>query len=307
MVNLMKCRMFNSLMVMASLTCPGCDVHTNINDMCFECDKESNESETVINRDNNRKSLRGKSTKKRRRAITSTVDSGATIHCIKDKHLFTHMNKDHKVRLKVANGKIMTGEGVGDCIMKLTGDDGKLHDVVLHNCVYSPHFSNNLISCRRLWIDSKISSHFDDKNYLKCTHTNTKYYFNFTNSFKLTSFRATHHINSSEECDSSTLHSRFNHASPDKIRKLLKRSTGINASPDKINQRSHDDCVGCKTGGARKSAFHKRKSQKFTYFGERISSDLCGPFPKSVDGYTYALCFVDSATNYLKIYLLKDK
>ena len=143
MVNLMKCRMFNSLIVMASLTCPGCDVHTNINDMCFECDKESNESETVINKDNNRKSLRGKSTKKRRRAITSTVDSGATIHCIKDKHLFTHMNKDHKVRLKVANGKIMHGEGVGDCIMKLTGDDGKLHDVVLHNCVYSPHFSAN--------------------------------------------------------------------------------------------------------------------------------------------------------------------
>ena len=39
----------------------------------------------------------------------------------------------------------MTGDGVGSCVLKLNGNDGKLHDVVLHNCVYSPHFSNNLI------------------------------------------------------------------------------------------------------------------------------------------------------------------
>ena len=297
--------MFNSLLVMASLTCPGCDINTNTNHKCFECkDDKVNETNVKLNQDN-KKSVRSKSSKKRKHI--STVDSGATIHCIKDRNLFTNLDTSRNVRLKVANGKIMTGEGVGECVMKLTGNDGKLHDVVLHNCVYSPNFSNNLISCRRLWRDSKISSHFDDKNYLKCKSTNTKFYFNFSNSFKLESFRATHELNYSEHCDSATLHSRFNHASPHKIRKLLSNSTGIKVSPSEINQRDHDDCVGCKTGGAHKKHFPRRKSQKFTYFGERISSDLCGPFPKSVDGYLYALCFVDSATNYLKIYLLKSK
>ena len=299
--------MFNSLLVMASLTCPGCEVNTNTNYKCFECDEDkTNETNVKLNQDNH-KPLRNKSSKKNRRKHLSTVDSGATIHCIKDKHLFTNLDTNHKVRLKVANGKIMTGEGVGTCVLKLNGNDGKLHDVILHNCVYSPNFSNNLISCRRLWRDSKISSHFDDRNYLKCKMTGTKFYFNFNNSFKLESFRATHELNFAEHCDSATLHSRFNHASPHKIRKLLSNSTGINVSPSEINQHDHDDCTGCKTGGARRLPFHKSPSQKFTYFGERISSDLCGPFTKSVDGYKYSLCFVDSATNKLKIYLLKDK
>ena len=130
MVNLLKCRMFNSLLVMASLTCPGCDVSTNTNYTCFECDDNNNESNVNLNQDNG-KSSRPKSNKKGRRKHQSTVDSGATIHCIKDRNLFTNLDTNRKVRLKVANGKIMTGDGVGDCVMKLTGNDGRLHDVIL--------------------------------------------------------------------------------------------------------------------------------------------------------------------------------
>ena len=115
--------MFNSLLVMASLTCPGCDVRTTTNDKCFECDDSTNDNSVNLNQDNS-KSLRTKSSKKGRRKHVSTVDSGATIHCIKDRNLFTNLDTNRKVRLKVANGKIMTGDGVGDCVMKLTGNDG---------------------------------------------------------------------------------------------------------------------------------------------------------------------------------------
>ena len=129
--------MFNSLLVMASLACPGCEVNNDTNYKCFECDKDDNsDTEVMLNQDNKRSS-RSKSNKKGRRKHLSTVDSGATIHCIKDKHLFTNLDTNHKVRLKVANGKVMTGEGVGSCVLKLNGDDGKLHDVILHNCVYT--------------------------------------------------------------------------------------------------------------------------------------------------------------------------
>ena len=67
------------------------------------------------------------------------------------------------------------------------------------------------------------------------------------------------------------------------------------------------DCDACNAGGGHRLPFPKRILQKFTYFAERISSDMCGPFPMSVDGYQYALCFVDSFTNHLHVFLLKTK
>ena len=86
--------MFNSLLVMASLTCPECELSNDTKYKCFECDKDDNgdtNTNVKINQDNNR-SLRTKSSKKGRRKHLSTVDSGATIHCIKDKHLFTNLD-----------------------------------------------------------------------------------------------------------------------------------------------------------------------------------------------------------------------
>lgn len=42
-------------------------------------------------------------------------------------------------------------------------------------------------------------------------------------------------------------------------------------------------------------------------FGQRISSDLCGPFPSGINGERYAIVFHDSATSYIAVYTLPDK
>ena len=42
-------------------------------------------------------------------------------------------------------------------------------------------------------------------------------------------------------------------------------------------------------------------------FGQRLSSDLCGPFTESVGGHKYALCIVDAATNFLYVEYLNTK
>ena len=72
---------------------------------------------------------------------------------------------------------------------------------------------------------------------------------------------------------------------------------------------SHKPCPACIEGGMSRKAFPKRNltPREYTYFGERISSDLCGPFPKSVDGFTYVICFIDKTTDISAIYLLKSK
>ena len=58
---------------------------------------------------------------------------------------------------------------------------------------------------------------------------------------------------------------------------------------------------------AKKRAFAKRSERKFTYFGERLSSDICGPFPSSINGYIYLLCIVDGYSSYLHVIPLKTK
>ena len=50
---------------------------------------------------------------KRRRRTKSIIDSGATIHCIKDQSLFTHIDMSKRVQLKVANNQVIESEGVG--------------------------------------------------------------------------------------------------------------------------------------------------------------------------------------------------
>ena len=59
--------------------------------------------------------------------------------------------------------------------------------------------------------------------------------------------------------------------------------------------------------GSKRKPFHKREGNPFTYFGERLSSDMCGPFTKSVEGYTYMLNIVDACTNDLSVHFLYSK
>ena len=82
-----------------------------------------------------------KSAKPKRRYSRSIVDSGATVHCIKDRSLFTHLDTSKHVKLRVADNRTIVSEGVGTCAISLRSSDGELHTLVLHNCIYSPQFS----------------------------------------------------------------------------------------------------------------------------------------------------------------------
>ena len=102
------------------------------------------------------------------------------------------------------------------------------------------------------------------------------------------------------------LHSRFGHVSERRLRKLAEMCNDEKLAK-LLRRYQHDSatCNGCRAGKARKKAFPRRTSNPYTYFGEKLSSDLCGPFPKSVEGYRYLLNVVDACTGELWIYLLR--
>ena len=67
--------------------CPGCEITKLSNDhQCHQCDDDETNN-TLINDD--KQSVKRVNNKKKRDKIKSTVDSGATIHCIKDKPAVT--------------------------------------------------------------------------------------------------------------------------------------------------------------------------------------------------------------------------
>ena len=206
------------------------------------------------------------------------------------------------VRIRVANGQLVTAHAVGSAIVKLVDDRGMKHEITLHNVVFHPSFKHNLLSVRRLWRHNRISAHFKSTSYLKCANSRTKFPIHFTTNYSTP-------VAFSANVDMDLLHARFGHASERRVKKMIDRSINFPKHSSHTSSMTHDPttCDACNSGGARRKAFPKHVGNPFTYFGERLSSDLCGPFPKSIGGYKYLLNIVDGSTNYLYTYPLRNK
>ena len=233
------------------------------------------------------------------KTIKWTVDSGATVHCTNDRSLITKVYPNESVRLQVADNRVLHITVIGEAKVKMYTSTGKYRDVVLHNVCYHPEISN-LLSVRQMK-DQGFRFVFDDQCYFQDKDNNDKFNFKFSNKYEVeTAF--------STVVNHSLLHSRFGHAGPRRLKKLSTRSTNF-PSTNFTSFFHHDptNCNACNSGGARKKPFPKRTTQKFTYFGQRLSTDLCGPFPKSIMGFTYIMCVVDASTNILWVAFLKSK
>ena len=71
------------------------------------------------------------------------------------------------VRLRVLMAKILMAHAVGSVTVHLQRQDGTSHQLLIHNVVYHPEFSHNLLSVRRLWKDNDLKTRFGDKKILQ--------------------------------------------------------------------------------------------------------------------------------------------
>ena len=234
--------------------------------------------------------------------IKWNVDSGATIHCTNDRNLITRVYKDHPpIRLTVANGHKIIVTVVGDALITLIDEDGNKREEIIHNVCYHETFHENLISVARLKRDNEIACVFSKTDFLLCLRTGKAYPFSYKGKYLLeTALSAV--IKTYEH-----LHSRFGHCSPRRLKKLSTRSTNFPSHNLKTYFHDPSECDACMQGGSKRKPFKTRKHNRFTYFGERLHSDLCGPFPKSILGYRYILVVVDAATGASWVYFLKSK
>ena len=90
-----------------------------------------------------------------------TPDSGATVSCTSDMSILetiTEINPGRRVQ--VANKQLVDVELVGTARISLTDADGKPYEILVDNVLYSPDFSENLLSVEELYRQHKITTTF---------------------------------------------------------------------------------------------------------------------------------------------------
>ena len=272
--------------------------------------------------------LAGKSRrhKQRRNSRKWLSDSGASVHCCNDLSQFVHISTwQPTIQLSVADSRAVAVKAMGSITLELQNQRGVWERHLLQNVCYVPDFPENILSVARLWHENRIKTSYGKSNYMQAAN-GSKYLLEPVGKYGATRFHAISRdryrtvgqagpaasISSVTNHETELWHRRFMHISQTKIRKLQKHIA-------KLKDYEFDSklCDSCQCGGARKQPFVKRfhrerkprgKQRIFTFFGEQITSDLCGPFESSVhDKCVYAIVFYDRYSHYVCVYFLPDK
>ena len=235
------------------------------------------------------------------------VDSGASVTVSNRIDIFESIEDYHPdKKVQVANKQYVHVQLVGTVRLTLTDKDGKPYTILLRNVYYSPHFSCNLLSVEELYKQHGITTKFGaecelstrDGASIPLPRSGQRQYWL--------------HAYAAAAVDPELWHRRLMHIGAKAMQRMQKCVPGIVAPDGNLK------CDACLQGGSTKlpfgtpdrrikvaESFIKRK--KFTAFGQRIASDLCGPFPDGIDGEKYAIVFHDSYSKYIAVYTLRDK
>lgn len=248
-----------------------------------------------------------------------TTDSGATVSVTNDIGLFETIDDiAPNKRVRVANNQSVSVQCIGTVKLHLLDSTGRPYTLLLSNVHYSPFFSSNLLSVNEMYRQHKISTTFRGNKAQFTTPDGVDIPIAFSKDRQyLLEAMSIFDVNAKGSVNAYLWHKRFMHAGNAALKRMACRISQLGCEFD------FSKCDACLQGGGRRKpvstssrvasrskpddAFRKIKKQRFTYFGERISSDLVGPMPIGLHGEKYAICFHDSKTSYTAVYFLKSK
>jgi len=259
---------------------------------------------------------RGRTAKHKKYAFT--CDSGATISVCNRLDIFETIDDlSPKLRVKVANGSLVTPSCTGTVRLNMVDAHGTPYTVLHKNVHYSANFSSNLLSVHEMYKQHKISTVFRGSKAFFTTPDDVHIPIDFTpNRQYILHANAVSIDGASADAVHELWHKRLMHYGNGTMHRM-------GCVIPELRKHSYDfsKCDACLKGGMSKLPFSKRtkrlpdssfrrvqKEKVHTHFGQRISTDLCGPFPtRGTHGEKYAIVFHDSATSYLAVYFLIDK
>ena len=118
--------------------------------------------------------------------------------------------------------------------------------------------------------------------------------------------------------DDDIWHARLMHFGEARVQSARGKAVGVHGVAGLESHKPSRSCNACALGGMRRRPLHSHSKSTgvrtdagangCTFFGERVSSDLSGPFPPSlIHGFTYAIDFYDWYTGDIFPYFLKSK
>lgn len=232
------------------------------------------------------------------------IDTGATRHVCCDKNMFsTYQEINHGEQLFMGNASTSTVQGIGNIVLKMTS--GK--ELTLNNVLHVPDIRKNLVS-GSLLVRNGFRAVFE-ANKVVITKNGMyvgKGYLN-NDLFKLNVITIVptviNKVNSSAYLieSSSIWHSRLGHVNYDTIRRLV----NMDLLP-KFHIDANHKCETCVEAKLTKAPF--QSIERNTEPLELIHSDICDlKFLQTRGGKKYFITFIDDATRYCYVYLLRSK
>ena len=248
-----------------------------------------------------------------------TADSGCTLSVTNRIDLFeTIDDAQPRKRVRVANGDVVDVVCTGTIRLQMSDSTGKPYTVLHSNVAYSPKFSSNLLSIHELHRQHGISTTFRGNKASFHTPDDVEIPISFSDSrqYILHANAATELQSSRQQAinDRAALwHKRFMHCGNAALRRMAHVIPGITGFTTDFSK-----CDACLQGKGRQKSFGNtvrrpqpdssyRRKQTFTYYGERVASDLIGPFPAGQNGHKYAITFYDCYSKHISVYTLPNK
>ena len=256
------------------------------------------------------------------------VDCGATKHCTPDIDSLSRITERSPTRtVRVGNGKSLSVSAVGEMQKQVETSTPVLrkkkrsvrHSVetmLLTNVLVVPDMKCQLFSCAAAYQDEGIRTYLNASRYLVLPSggrvgfngSKKHYAVNFVDADEYVAgceydgeyAWATH---AARGDDAELLHERPGHFSMARINSAL-----VNNNTTAFSQINHDttNCEACMLNRNKKPRPRASSTKsEYKYFGERVSSDTCGPFPESPGGFTYCVCFYDHYTKHAALYFLR--
>ncbi|KAK4325723.1 hypothetical protein Pmani_003666 [Petrolisthes manimaculis] len=240
-------------------------------------------------------------------ANTWIVDSGATCHMCNNKELFVQYNDKDSVSVSLGDGHSLEALGSGKIILKMLLPDNKIQKCILSDVLYVPKLSFNLLSVSKSAKLGKVTKFSGNECKIFCEKDNLIAFAEKKgNLYHLKCTMYVHKANAACKLDENIWHRRYGHLGIDNL-KILVRDDLVDGLNFDVNKEL-EFCEACVKGKSKKSPFPCNKVKPDREPLELIHSDVCGKInEKSLSKGEYFLTFIDDATRYVWVYILKGK
>ena len=237
------------------------------------------------------------------------IDSGATCHMCQDSKSFTNLHQlDNPIDVTLGDGRALLAVGRGEVVLDMILPSGESKPCMLHDVLYVPELSYNLLSIAKASQKGKIVKFTKSacyvldrkhKMFAKATKIGSLYQLDYKANHEQASF--------AEKSDTKedVWHKRFGHLGIGSLQKQAREKLAEGFDFEANGKLTF--CEACPQGKQHRSKFvssSRRASEPL----ELVHSDLCGKMnEKSRSGAEYFLSFIDDKTRYVWVYFLSFK